>query len=275
MFWKYLVCATGAVALSSSIAVADGLDVAPPAAYTSLKDVPIVVAPWAGWYFGLHAGVVFDDEDNGKIRKEKFKKGELVKEEYPGKFDDFIFNNDDEEEHDFIGGVHLGYNWQRPGSPFVFGIEGDVDFSDRVDWLASIRGRLGWGTERALLYITGGVAFADNGNNNGFDVFARDEGDFVRVDRGNDDDDTEVGWVAGVGAEFKLAQNVSLGLEGLYYGFDSDDDDEIRFVETGAYPDEEFVFSRDGEENNFWQVRARLTYHINQAATPVAAASLF
>ncbi len=70
--------------------------------------------------------------------------------------DDYC-NNDDKSTF-WLGGVHAGYNWQKDG-PLVLGIEGDVMFGDEVDYLASIRGRIGYAMGDVLLYGTGGVAF--------------------------------------------------------------------------------------------------------------------
>ncbi len=56
------------------------------------------------------------------------------------------------------GGLHVGYNWQKPGG-WVFGIEGDVSFADDIDYLATIRGRLGYAMDSTLIYATGGAAF--------------------------------------------------------------------------------------------------------------------
>ena len=36
------------------------------------------------------------------------------------------------------------------------------------DWFATARVRVGYGFDRVLVYATGGLAFTDNGNNNGF-----------------------------------------------------------------------------------------------------------
>ncbi|MEZ5898558.1 MAG: hypothetical protein R3D51_03600 [Hyphomicrobiaceae bacterium] len=43
----------------------------------------------------------------------------------------------------FVAGAQLGYNWQA--NAIVYGVEGDISFTgaDSVDWLASVRGRLG------------------------------------------------------------------------------------------------------------------------------------
>ena len=161
----------------------------------SLKDAPGEYLPaitWTGFYVGINAGAAFTDEDTSE--------------------------NDDTV---FVGGFHLGYNWQKHG-PWVFGIEGDVDFADDVDYVASIRGRLGYAMGSTLLYGTGGVAF-------------------LGVADDTDDDNLE-GWVAGAGLEHKLRQNVSVGVEGLYYNYGEVDGSE--------------------EDLDTWTVRARLTYHL-------------
>lgn len=164
----------------------------------SYKDAPAEYLPaitWTGLYFGINAGGSFNDDGNGSG-------------------DDTVF----------IGGIHLGYNWQR-NSPLVLGVEGDVDFSDNIDYLATIRGRIGVATGPTLFYATGGVAFL--GFNNDFSS-----------------DDSLTGWVAGGGIEHKLRQNVSIGVKGLYYDFGNDND-----------------FGGNGDDLTSWTVRARLTYH--------------
>jgi outer membrane immunogenic protein len=144
----------------------------PPA---SIKDAgPVDYAPpitWTGFYIGGNVGANWPSDDL-----------ELL-----------------DDDAKIIGGGHLGYNWQSP-SNWVFGVEGDVNFSDDFDYLASVRGRLGYSFGRTLLYGTGGAAF-------------------VGLDEALFDDD-EVGWVAGGGIETKVRDNMSLGLEALYYDFD-------------------------------------------------------
>jgi outer membrane immunogenic protein len=139
-------------------------DAPPPAAYAP----PIT---WTGFYVGGNIGATWPQDDL-----------EII-----------------EDEAQLIGGGHLGFNWQGPSS-WVIGVEGDINFSDTFEYLASVRGRLGYAFGRTLIYGTGGVAFA------GFD-----EGLL---------DDDETGWVAGGGIETKVSGNLSLGLEALYYDFD-------------------------------------------------------
>jgi outer membrane immunogenic protein len=160
----------------------------------SLKDTPVDYLPaigWTGFYVGVNAGAAFD--------------------------------NTDDNDTAFVGGFQLGYNWQLH-SPWVVGIEGDVDFSDGIDYLATIRGRLGYSFDKALLYGTGGAAFI------GFN------------DDSFNDNDSQTGYVVGGGLDYKLTQNVSVGVEGLYYNFDDNHDDNA----------------------DFWTVRARLNYHFNR-----------
>jgi outer membrane immunogenic protein len=119
----------------------------------------------------------------------------------------------------------------------VLGIEGSVTFpfdSDDfgADTLGSLRGRLGYAVGKTLVYATGGVAFLDS----------------------EDADETQTGWVAGAGIEHKIRDNISLGLEGLYYSFE-DDYDGIAFRDR-------VIVSPVEVERDFWTIQARLTYHL-------------
>lgn len=71
-----------------------------------------------------------------------------------------------------VGGT-LGYNFQS-GGPLVWGIEGDLNWSDingssgvrstSNNWLGTVRGRLGYAMGPSgtwMPYVTGGVAFGD------------------------------------------------------------------------------------------------------------------
>ena len=105
---------------------------------------------WTGFYLGINAGGGFGNSDwNG-----------------------FAISNS--PSGGMIGGT-AGYNWQGTGSPWVFGIEGDIDWTNIKDstacgalncqtknnWLGTVRGRVGYALDRFLPYVTGGVAFGD------------------------------------------------------------------------------------------------------------------
>jgi len=123
----------------------------------------------------------------------------------------------------WLGGVQLGLNTRLDG--LVLGVEGDVaatgiGFSDagqgfsldgNVDWLATIRGRVGFlPTERVLVYGTAGVAFA------GFDLDLNGGGQLFG---GNG---THTGWALGTGIEAMVTDRLSLKAEYLYNDFGSD-----------------------------------------------------
>ena len=114
-----------------------------------------------------------------------------------------------------MGGASAGYNWQF--APFwVAGIEGDASWADltvpagsgNVNWIGSVRARLGWApTPTSLLYGTGGVAWS-NVNIPGVDTLPANQ--------------TKNGWVAGGGFEWApWADHWSVRAEYLYYRFTS------------------------------------------------------
>jgi len=249
------------VALAAALALTTAT---PSAEAGSLKDTaaPAPVAAWAGCYVGGHVGGAWDDDDDGD--DVKFKDGKPYYHEYHWKVD----NEDDDGT--FIGGVHAGCNWQD--RELVYGVEGDVSFGDEIDYLASLRGRIGFATDTLLVYGTAGVAFF--GAEEEFSVYHEDDG--MRYYYGDDsysrdsakiydDDDDEVGFVIGGGIEKKLNRQFSIGLEGLYYVFDEDDDED--FV-LGFDKKEDPKFSRD-DDDDFFVVRARLTYHLGGREEPL------
>jgi outer membrane immunogenic protein len=78
-------------------------------------------------------------------------------------------------------------------------------------WLDTLRGRVGFAWEHALLYGTGGAAFA------GTDANICNT--FLGVCSSNSQ--TRTGWVAGAGIEYAVWDNVSLKLEYLHADFGS------------------------------------------------------
>ena len=118
-----------------------------------------------------------------------------------------------------VGGAHIGYNYQM--NEFVVGLEGDINgasysgstafFGTRENIDGSIRGRFGVAWDRALLYVTGGAAFAGIDN---FYGLSNIEASHSRV-----------GWTLGGGIQYAFTDNWSLGVEyrytdyGTYYDF--------------------------------------------------------
>jgi outer membrane immunogenic protein len=126
-----------------------------------------------------------------------------------------------DEELDLTGwqaGVAAGFN-VTVSEAIVAGIVGDIAWTDlsgedgvatyNVDWTGSIRGRLGFDGGAFLPYVTAGVAFANATAFDGVD----------------EDTQTHIGWTAGAGVEFAVADNVSLDLQYRYSDFGAKDYD--------------------------------------------------
>lgn len=189
--------------------------------------------PWSGFYIGANAGWTGDT-------------GDLH-------FRDLSADQDLSFTHDkngssFFGGGHVGYNWWM-GS-MIGGIEGDADWANHVDYLASVRGRLGFApSDRWMLYGTAGVAFM--GGNEHFTGSSTTDATTTRFSRSS----KGTGFVGGVGTEFALNRNLGLGVEGLWYDFGKDSH------HLAVSPGEDFTV-RDNQ--SFGAIRARLTWYLNQ-----------
>ncbi|WP_342359493.1 outer membrane protein [Terrarubrum flagellatum] len=119
-------------------------------------------------------------------------------------------------------GAHAGYNYQFTPN-LVAGIEGDIEWADlkktgiastgllaertKLDWQGSVRGRFGFALDRALIYATGGVAFADISHN----VTTIPGGVSVL-----NYSDTRAGWTLGGGIEYALTNNITVRGEYRY-----------------------------------------------------------
>ncbi|WP_439470428.1 outer membrane protein [Brevundimonas sp.] len=143
------------------------------------------------------------------------------------------------------GSIRAGYDWQF-GS-FVAGVVGewsavDVDdtvtgfsstpasyvFKRQVNDMAALRARLGYAAGPALVYITGGAAYA--GIENSFQTTNTANSFVVR-----EDDDKADGWQAGAGLEWRLAPNLSVTGEYLYTSL-TPGDYVVRAGNTGTTP---------------------------------------
>ncbi len=113
-----------------------------------------------------------------------------------------------------VGGT-VGYNWQT--GPWVLGLEGDVDWANingtainavcplgcktTNDWLATVRGRVGYAFDRFLPYVTGGLAVGDIKAATPFFL---------------GDSTTNAGWTVGGGVEVAIVNNWTIKGEYLF-----------------------------------------------------------
>ena len=184
-------------------------------------------AQFGGWYAGgqvgwAHYDHTWNDRDN-----------------WTGEQDDtFTRPNVHATESGFIGGVQGGYNLQSNCT--VFGIEADYNWasinastfetdgsggtdldslsvSSRLRGLGTIRARTGIVVDNLLLYVTGGLAFAD---------FRRS---YTLTDADDPVSETFAynsnrwGWTAGIGTEWAWTNNWSIKSEVLYARFGKDE----------------------------------------------------
>ena len=135
----------------------------------------------------------------------------------------------------FTGGGQIGYNYQT--GVVVWGIEADIGYTGlkntriiavnlaplgfpaftdtfsqtmESNWLATVRGRLGYATGPYLFYATGGLAIAE--------VKYSDSAFFPASNSVNaaSSSQTRTGWTVGGGAEWMFAPNWSVKAEYLY-----------------------------------------------------------
>lgn len=168
------------------------------------------VFSWQGFYLGAHIGFpstdVFHHYTQGLGSEDT---------DYPA--------------DGLIGGIHAGYNFQA--GAVVFGIEGDIEVSEQdgvasnafftssaeIDWMASLRGRLGYVfNTRAMVYVTGGVTFTDMELG-----FATPIGAMIL------NSDTATGWTAGLGLEYALTDHWMLRAE---YRYTDTGDGDVNFA---------------------------------------------
>ncbi|MEH6790594.1 outer membrane protein [Parasphingorhabdus sp.] len=88
-------------------------------------------------------------------------------------------------------------------------------FTRQLDYALGARGRVGYTPGGVLFYATGGVSYAKIKNS-----FTTTNGANSFTDNGKTE---SFGWSAGGGAEAKITNNISMGLEYLYTRYNDDD----------------------------------------------------
>jgi outer membrane immunogenic protein len=209
---------------TAGISAASAADLPMRAAPPAPVFAPVPVFTWTGFYVGGQVGYGWNANDNDFDVPVGYTVDGLPFTGFGG-----------DEGDGFLAGVHAGYNVQL-GS-FVVGVEGDIegvfgddddDFdgviigpggvpvtysiaSSSIDWQGSIRARAGFAFDRALIYATGGFAFAGLSDGIGSDGIGIDDGD-----------DTLTGWTLGAGVEYAFTNNLTTRLEYRYTSYEGD-----------------------------------------------------
>jgi len=142
----------------------------------------------------------------------------------------------------FIGGVQAGYNFQS--GAFVYGIEADIqgmsNKNNAVAWttpvgvgvlppgtyllagsrnpntLGTVRLRLGYAVDRALFYITGGLAYGSGTGSASITHTPVGGGAADAVWAAGSGNSSGVGWTLGAGMEYAFTNNWTAKIEYLY-----------------------------------------------------------
>ena len=214
--------------LLATTALASAADL--PRRVVAPAPAPIIVPvfTWTGFYAGLNGGWVWS-QNGTRLRGTT---GLLVPQIalVPDRFD--------LDDDGFTIGGHIGYNWQF--GTFVAGLETDIAYTDLgrsrtiavpagvlapvalgpgtitgntgLDFLGTVRGRVGFAFDRFMVYGSGGFAYGGVDSRVSVD-FPGTAFDFTS----NSDDDFRFGWAAGVGGEYAFTNNLILGVEYLHY----------------------------------------------------------
>jgi outer membrane immunogenic protein len=209
------------------------------------------VAAWSGFYVGVNGGGGFAEEHLGYA---------------PTVFAGVTPSGG-------FGGGQIGYNWESPlehwrfagyGS-IVLGIEADIQgsgfsdsgfdsagnfFKSELDYFGTVRGRVGYATDRTLYYVTGGLAYG--GIKNQAIIGPAD----YSIDT------TAVGYAVGGGFELKTGKNWSMKLEYQYINLGKNDPANPTF---GA-------FSANGGkvvDDDFSTFRVGMNYFVAPAYEPL------
>lgn len=149
---------------------------------------PLPVFTWTGGYFGINAGYAFDYGSRFRTFDDSAVPAVNANGVATGVRPALLTIHSD----GFTGGGQIGYNYQfGAGSGIVVGFEADAAYTDLdvtrtvsltnqagatrfsrfhsdMDFLGTVRGRIGYAFDRVLVYGTGGFAYGDVNNRSRF-----------------------------------------------------------------------------------------------------------
>ncbi len=247
-----------AATLSSVVALAsaNAADMYQPGpAAGGYKDVPAYVAVnWSGFYAGVNGGGAWSN-NNQLVDPYGFSPG------FGGISPSGGF-----------GGGQIGYNFQGLlHQRLVLGIEADIQggaisargtdtdlgatiyyFESHLDYFGTVRGRIGYALDRALLYFTGGFAYGG---------LRKWSNDYNGLSGGQSFDGTATGYALGGGVEYKVTPAWSVKAEYQYLNFGQND------LCGGSYCFSYYTGSQHGDD--YHTVRLGVNYHLPPGYEPL------
>jgi outer membrane immunogenic protein len=130
--------------------------------------------------------------------------------------------------------------------------------------LGSLRGRLGWSFDRALLYMTGGAAFRNSTNGDSISVYSAASNGTLLATYATNSDRSNVGWSLGGGLEWAFTNNVSLKVEYLHSQFDRGNN--LFVTSTSSY--NAYAFRNDNSTDSIDVVRFGINYRFGGPVAP-------
>jgi outer membrane immunogenic protein len=279
---KKSLLAASAIALAMSVGSAVAADL-------PSKKAPVLLPPppppalWTGFYVGLNAGYSWEERSAVAVGTSPFVPFPAI-----GIVGSGALSSD---SGSFIGGGQIGYNYQF-GNNFVVGIEADIQglagsntsvtgvstlggligtigASKSVDYLGTVRGRVGYLiTPSLLVYGTGGLAYGQT--NLTASVFQTING--VTGSASTAFSDTRVGWTAGGGVEWLFLPQWSAKVEYLYYDLGN-----VASASTLSYDSGIGAVATTQASADFkgHVVRAGVNYHFNLFTPPAPVVAKF
>jgi outer membrane immunogenic protein len=191
---------------------------------------PAPVANWTGFYVGVNGGWIGSEDTHIDNTATQTAPGGLLTAIGIGAIPNSIGTTNN---GGLVGGT-LGYNWQVTPL-WLVGVEGDIDWvsakdhtavgpftavdptittvSTQVEWLSTVRGRLGYTpAANALLYVTGGLAVGEHR----LGIAAFSPTVVPVLNAASTTQSTSTGWTIGGGLEWKVAPQWSVKAEYLW-----------------------------------------------------------
>jgi outer membrane immunogenic protein len=309
-------------ALISAVSFATLATTAMAADLPSRKAAPVYAPPppmWTGFYAGLNAGYNFGTNSNAASQNWGTNwltpTGDAV---LPGtapiSMDAFSSNT----QSGFIGGGQIGYNYQY-GSNILLGVEADIQgtgirgtargggaaagvgpafqgeptgasslavgqtgIQGGVDWLGTVRGRVGYlWTPTLLVYGTGGFAYGGvyaNVVQSSYENASFFTGEYAQTNTwvgGGRQNQLLTGWTAGGGAEWMFMPNWSLKAEALYWDLGRMNVQTATFGVSGNAESiglaNSLGWGRSSVSYQGVQAKVGVNYHFNWGIAPVVA----
>jgi outer membrane immunogenic protein len=214
-----LVGVVSAIAFTQIAAAADLPTKAP--AYR-----PPVVVPynWTGFYVGGNAGYGFGAHSD-----------HITAIADPSLILADVHSSVPVDARGFIGGGQIGYNWQLSPT-WLVGVEADFSGADinrtsswagnfgrvmtaqeKLDWLGTVRGRVGFlPADRFLAYMTGGLAYGHGSLSTALTRVTLGGCPNLNQCEAGSVSGTKTGWTIGGGVEWAFAPNWSARIEYLF-----------------------------------------------------------